>query len=157
MQNLIRTLKKTTRLYKQPSRIGDVLEYQNEMYLIIGIQNVQIIYSKLEITYVCQNLHEKIFSQPSLTKSEHETQLTHFYQVIKTGKEHVLKEIMLGKLFFGEDRNPYQTVEFTDVEIEYTDIKVSFLAKPIRPVARKEAKAKLVGEKKKRLNLAVVD
>ena len=157
MQNLIRTFKERTRLYKQPLRIGDIFERQNQMYLIIGIQNVEIIYSNLEVTYVCQNLNEEFVYQPQITKTEYETQLAQFYQVIKTGKEHVLKEIMLGKLFLGKDGNRYQTVEFTDVEIEYTDIKVSFLAKPIRPISRKEAKAKLINEKKKRLSLTLID
>ncbi|MGG3919637.1 hypothetical protein ABEV38_13625 [Parageobacillus thermoglucosidasius] len=51
MRNLIKTIKMTTMLYRQPRRIGDVIEYQGEIWLIIGIQWVAITYSQLEIEY----------------------------------------------------------------------------------------------------------
>lgn len=153
LKNLICSTKQTTRLYKQPSRIGDVIEVKSSLYLIIGIQDVQIAFSKLDIVYVCQKLDEEFLYQPSVDRGE---QLTEFVQTIRTGKEDLLKRITLGRIFFDSEDRPYQTVEYLDVEIEYTDINISFLARPIRPVARKEAKARLLNERKRKLNLTLV-
>ena len=153
LKNLISSIRQTTRLYKQPSRIGDVLEVKNSLYLIIGIQDVQIAYSKLEIIYVCQKLDVEYLYQPSVDYGEN---LTEFVETIRAGKEGLLKSITLGHIFFDSEDRPYQSVEFTDVQIEYTDIKVSFLARPIRPVARKEAKSRLLNERKRKLNLTLV-
>lgn len=155
MKKLIKTIKVTTMLYRQPRRIGDVIEYQGKMRLIIGIQWVAITYSQLEIEYVCQNL-EQDFAYPYPSANPHKSDdLREFFITIKTGKEYVLEHIRLGKMFWYHDI-PFQTIEYTDVEIQFTDIIVSFLARPIRPVARKEAKAKLIHEKKKKLQLSLI-
>lgn len=154
MDNLIKSIKQTTKLYRQPSRIGDVIEYNNEQWLIIGIQDVQMVYSRLEILYVCQNLNEDFLYQPSSpSKGDN---LIEFEITIKTGKEHVLERITLGRMFRDINNKPYQSIEYTDVSIKFTDVVVSFLARPIRPIARKEAKAKLLNERKKKLNLSLV-
>jgi hypothetical protein len=154
MNNLIKSIKRTTRLYRQPSRIGEVFENNGINWLIIGIQSVEITYSQLEISYICQNLDMDFVYQPSTTfKNDN---LVEFYLTIKTGKEHVLKTITLGHMFRDKGGNPYQSIEYTGVEIKYTDVVVSFLARPIRPIARKEAKVKLLNERKKQLNLSIV-
>jgi hypothetical protein len=59
-------------------------------------------------------------------------------------------------MFFDADGNPYQSIEYTDVEIKHTDVVVSFLARPIRPIPRKEAKAKLRNERMKKLKLEIL-
>ncbi|WP_044893270.1 hypothetical protein [Bacillus alveayuensis] len=153
MRNLIKTIKVSTMLYRQPHRIGDVIEYQGKMWLIIGIQWVSITYSQLEIEYVCQNL-EQDFAYPPTTPHKGDD-LREFFITIKTGKEYVLEHVRLGRIFWYNDM-PFQTIEYTDIEIQFTDIIVSFLARPIRPVARKEAKAKLIHEKKKKLKLSLI-
>lgn len=149
MKDLIASIKRTTPLYRPPARIGDVLDGK---WLVIGIQDIDITYSRLEITYVCQNLEQDFVYQPAASKGD---ELREFELRIKTGKEHILKRIALGKLVWYQKKMPFQTVEFTDVYIQYTDIVVSFLARPIRPVSRKEAKAKLLDERRKKLNLTV--
>ncbi|WP_121616628.1 hypothetical protein [Virgibacillus halodenitrificans] len=153
MNNLIKSIRKTTKLYCQPSRIGDVIEYNGEHWLVIGIQDVQIKYSRLEIVYVCQNLELDFTYQPS---SPSKDKLVHFELSIKTGKEHILKDITLGRLVRDKNNRPYQTIEYTDIEIKHTDIVVSFLARPINPVSRKEAKERLLNERKKKLDLTLL-
>jgi hypothetical protein len=153
MRDLIQTIKVTTMLYRQPYRIGDVFEYQGKMWLVIGIQWVSIVYGKLQIDYVCQNLEQE-YVYPAATPRKGDD-LREFFITIKTGKEHVLEDVRLGRLFWYNDM-PFQTVEYTDVEIQFTDIIVSFLARPIRPISRKEAKAKLIHEKRKKLNLTLL-
>jgi hypothetical protein len=149
MKDLIVSIRRTTQLYRPPARIGDVLDGK---WLIIGIQDIDITYSRLEITYVCQNLEQDFVYQTATSKGD---ELREFELRIKTGKEHILKRIALGKLVWYKNTMPFQTVEYTDVNIKFTDIVVSFLARPIRPVARKEAKAKLLSEKRKKLNLTI--
>ncbi|WP_374723682.1 hypothetical protein [Calidifontibacillus erzurumensis] len=150
MRDLIKTIKVSTMLYRQPYRIGDVIEDQGKMWLIIGIQWVAIVYGELQITYICQDLELDYIYPPANTK--YRDDLREFSLTIPTGKEHVLENIRLGRLFWYNDM-PFQTVEYTDVEIQFTDIVVSFLARPIRPISRKEAKAKLIHEKKKKITI----
>jgi hypothetical protein len=153
MRDLIKTIKVSTMLYRQPHRIGDVIEYQGKMWIVIGIQWVSIVFGQLQIDYVCQNLEQDfVYQSASSNKGD---DLREFSITIQTGKEHVLEDVRLGRLFWYHDM-PFQSVEYTDVEIQFTDIIVSFLARPIRPISRKEAKAKLIHEKKKRLNLTLI-
>lgn len=153
MRDLIRTIKVSTRLYRQPFRIGDVIEDRGKMWIVIGIQWVDIIYSELEITYIVQDLQQDYIYPPAHDK--YHDGLKEFYITIPTGKEHVLESVRLGRLFWYNDM-PFQSVEYTDVEVRFTDIVVSFLARPIRPISRKEAKTKLIHEKKKKLKLTIL-
>lgn len=154
LKDLIRSISRTTKLYRQPLRIGDVFEHNKINWLIIGIQSVDIIYAQLKISYICQNLDMDYVYQPS--KPTQNDKLVEFYLTVKTGKEHVLETITLGRMFRDINNHPYQSIEYTDVEIKHTDIVVSFLAKPIRPLGRKEAKAKLKNERMKKLKLEVL-
>lgn len=154
LKELIRSIVVTTKLYRQPHRVGDVLESNDTSWLVIGIQNVEIIYSRLKITYICQNLNMDYVYQPSTpTKND---KLVEFYITIRTGKEHILETVSLGRMFKDKNNNPYQSIEYTDVEIKHTDVVVSVLARPIRPIPRKEAKAKLRNEKIKKLKLEIL-
>ncbi|GAB6423093.1 hypothetical protein bcgnr5372_27480 [Bacillus luti] len=152
MKDIIKTVVQTSKLYRQPTRIGEVIEKENIHWLVIGIQDVKIEFDRLEIRYVCQNLDKDLVYQPPLPKGD---ELREFETRIKTGKEHVLERIGLGRLFWYNNM-PFQSVEYTDVEVQFTDVVVSFLGRPIRPVARKEAKARLLSEKKKKLNLTLL-
>lgn len=49
----------------------------------------------------------------------------------------------------------FKVVEYTEVSLKSTDVYVSAIAKPVFPVNRKEAKARLVHEKRKKLKLEV--
>lgn len=154
MNELITTVRSTTRLYKQPKRIGDVIDVKDKDYLIIGIQDIRVLYGKtLEIFYMCQSLDVEHVFQPEMVVSHNN--FVELELVIPTGKEkEYLKRIELGRMVLSEGR-PYQTIEYTDVELKFTDVVISFLARPIKPVSQKEEKAKLLNEKKKRLSLSV--
>lgn len=154
LSELFKTFEKTTRLYKQPLRIGDIFESENTSWIVIGIQNVSIIYSQLKIRYICQNLKMDYVYQASSPSKNND--FVEFYLTIKTGKEHYLEVITLGRMFWDKNKYPYQAIEYTDVEIKYTDVVISFLARPIRPIPRKEAKAKLRNEKMKKLKLEIL-
>lgn len=154
MKHIIKSIKKTYNLYKSPLQRGDLLEFKQTNWIIIGIEEVSITYSQLEIVYTCQNTSEKILYQPD-TFNPAEYKTVDIVARIRTGKEHILKKIQLGKLVWIEGK-PYQSVGYTDVSIEYTDIVVSFLGRPIRPIPFKEVKAKLLEERKKALNLQLI-
>lgn len=154
MKRIIKSIKKTYNLYKQPLQIGDLMEFKKENWIIIGIEEVSITYSQLEIIYTCQNTAEKILYQPD-TFNLGEYKTVDIVARIRTGKEHILKKIQLGKLVWIEDK-PYQSVGYTDVSIEFTDVVVSFLGRPVRPIPVKEVKAKLLEERKKALNLQLI-
>lgn len=154
MKHIIKSIKKTFNLYKQPLRIGDLMEFEQKNWIVIGIETVAIIYSQLEIVYTCQNTAEKMLYQ-SETFNPAEYKTVDIVARIRTGKEHILKKIQLGKLVWIEGK-PYQSVGYTDVSIEYTDIVVSFLGRPIRPISAKEVKAKLLHERKKAINLQLI-
>ncbi len=154
MMELIKSITKTTKLYRQPMRIGEVFEHDGINWLIIGIQNIDITYFQLRISYICQNLNLDFVYQP--TSHSRNDNLVEFELRIRTGKEHILESITLGRMFRDKNHNPYQAIEYTDIEIKHTDIVVSFLARPIRPVARKKAKAKLRNEKMKKLKLEIL-
>lgn len=50
----------------------------------------------------------------------------------------------------------YKVIEYTEIEFVGTDMKLSFLARPIYPIDRKQAKSKLLNERRKKLNLELV-
>lgn len=156
MKDLIASIKKTTKLYKQPSRLGDIIKCNDKKWLVIGMQDVRFhVYgSALTITYVCQNLEQEFLYQPAAPKQK--DNLVECIIKVTTGKSREFNDdFSLGKLFW-IDGLAYQSVEYTDVEIKFTDVVVSFLARPIRPISQKEAKAKLLNEKKKELNLSLL-
>ena len=154
--DLITTVRSRIRLYKQPHRIGDVIDVDNMNFLIIGIQDIRLVLgSQLEIYYVCQSLEMDHAYQPMQTVPH--DNFIELELMIPTGKERdYLKRIELGRLIWSEEGWPYQTIEYTDVELKFTDLVISFLARPIKPVSQKEARARLRNEKKKRLNLSVL-
>lgn len=153
MSDLITSVISRVKLYKQPRRIGDITEIGNVLYLIIGIQKIDITYVKLEIHFTCQNLDE---DYTYLDSNIYTADLKEFIFEVKTGKDPFPRIIQLGQLVQGPDGKDYQVMEYTDVEIEYTNVQISFLAKEIIPIPRKEAKAKRLNEKKRKLKLEII-
>lgn len=148
---MITIIKSRHKLFKQPHQISDVLEVDKELYLIIGIQKFKIYGEALTIYYICQKLGN--FDYVSSNQLD-DVDYQEFYVKLKHD-DLKLNEYQLGKISYHK-KNPYIITEITGVEVEYTDIKVSFRMKRIYPISRKEAKAKYLNERKKRLELEVL-
>lgn len=155
-KELFKSVTANIRLYKQPKRIGETITVEKKTFLIIAIQNIKIRTQSIYITYVCQDLETNFV--PQLQRNDPSDTNREFYMIFPTGKiADALKKVELGKLFFDKEYGlPYQTTEYTDIEFMHTDVKVSFLARPIRPISQKEAKAKWREEKKRSMKLEVL-
>lgn len=149
MDSLIMVLQQTTRLYKSPNRKGDILEYKGSSYLIIGIESIEIYYSKLKVSYICQNISADIAYKYT---PEPQLNLREFYQKIYEKDDYDLLKLRLGKHFYYEGKS-YQVREYTDIEFEHTDLVISFYAAKIHPIPHKEAKSLYRTERKKKLSL----
>lgn len=158
MNKLIVSIKCTFKLYKQPDRVGDVLESGENYYLIIGIENLKITHNSIVVEYICQNLMAETVYSIGKSNPDNLTELVH---IVPTSKEMFPANpkkydyTKLGELVICNNEY-YQAMEYTDIEIDYTDIKVSYLAKKIKPLSYKEAKAKRLHEKKKKLKIKLI-
>lgn len=149
--HLFQSIRRRTKLYKKPDRVGDTFSLNQKTWLIIGIQDISIEYSTLDILYVCQQINEDaILPKPVVNTGE---PLVPFFVKIATGKEHILERIRLGRLFYDKQNRAYQSVEFGDIEISYTDIIITVYARPVRAVTREEAKRKYKNQRKQELQI----
>jgi len=152
VRHLIRTVKMEYRLFRQPHRLGDILELQDRMFLIIGIQRFELRGYCLQIWYTCQDLQN--ISYISKRKAYNPPfQLEATMRVRYDDRR--LEKAKLGTIhqINGEY---YQIMEYTDITIEGVDFVISFFVKPVYPIDRKEAKAKYLYERKKKLKLEVL-
>ncbi|MDM8365668.1 hypothetical protein [Bacillus thuringiensis] len=143
---LITSIKQTTKLFRAPQRIGEIMEYKERMYLIIGIENFKIIGHQLSIWYTVQDLENHNFISKQTTFMEHG--LEECYVQYKYDDN--FENIQLGRTFTCEGER-YKILEYTDIVLKGTDIEVSFMASKVLPVDRKEVKMRYVAEKKKKL------
>ena len=157
MKDIIKSCEVQYQLYKEPAHIGEIIQIgkKQEDALIIGIELVRIVYTKLVIRYICQIIKTDHVYQPK-SDAHLQEKLTAFTFTIQTGKERLLEKITLGRMFWDENDYPYQAVSYKDVTIKGCDVVVSFYARPIKPMKREEAKALLVSSKKRKLNLEVI-
>ncbi|MEK4566978.1 hypothetical protein MKX54_20075 [Alkalihalobacillus sp. FSL R5-0424] len=151
MNPIFRSIRRRTKLYKKPDTIGDTFNLHNETWLVIGIQGISIEYSTLDILYVCQRISEDAIIPPPLVGVGEP--LVPFTLRIETGKEHILENVRLGRLFYDQQKRPYQSVEYGNVDIVYTDVMITVYARPIRAVSRHEARSKYRNQQKKTLKL----
>ncbi|WP_238810560.1 hypothetical protein [Bacillus velezensis] len=152
MKHIIKSLEKAYRLYKQPHKIGDLIEFQQKQWIIIGIEAVSIDLNKLRVIYTVQNAEEVYAYQPPISDSGKTVEII---ARVRTGKEAILEKIQVGRLVW-IDNKPYQSVGFIDIDIEFTDVVITFLGRPVRPIPIKEVRAKVLNERKKKLNLQVL-
>lgn len=148
MGRLITSIKQTTKLFRAPQRIGEIMEYKERMYLIIGIENFKIIGHQLSIWYTVQDLENHDFISRQTTFPEHG--LEECYVQYKYDDN--FENIQLGRTFTCEGER-YKILEYTDIVLNGTDIEVSFLVSQISPINCKEAKMRYLNEKKKRLGI----
>src|SRR5690625_2967601 len=133
---VIIALEKTFNLFKQPDRIGDIIDYQDKSYLIIGIERVRFVAKKLKVLYTCQTLNITHTLQPEVQPFDNYTEFyakvdtnKHFGDqdwIFRSNRENLLR---IGQVF--EYKNHYyRWVTYTDLEFEFTTLKVSGLAQP---------------------------
>lgn len=152
MGNLIITIRSTTKLFKQPKQIGDMLECDGKDYLILGIEKFKVYGSHLKIWYTCQDLSQSDYV--SLKKAYKEPHLIEIESTVKHDDERITK-LELGKTWT-IGGNVYKVTEYTEIKLKGTDIYIAMAARPLYPIDRKEAKAKLFSERRKKLNLEIL-
>ncbi|PGK52381.1 hypothetical protein CN918_31855 [Priestia megaterium] len=152
MNNLFKSIRQTTRLYKQPARIGDVIEHRQKRWVVISIQEIKILHGQLSVLYICQNLEEENMMVPTRPSTPKPFQLK---AMIQTGIEKNVSQLPLGRMVWHENR-PYQCTEYLDITIDFTDIIITFAAKPLYPISTELAKEKLKDHHKKKIKLSIV-
>ncbi|HDX9577660.1 TPA: hypothetical protein ROX88_001157 [Bacillus pseudomycoides] len=152
MSRLITSIKSTITLFRAPKRIGEIIEYQQRLYLIIGIEHFKVYGQQLSLWYTVQNLENHDFISKQPTYPEHG--LEEMYIQYKYDDKR-LDHLQLGRtLPYNEEQ--YKIVEYTDILLNGTDIEVSFLVKKVIPINRKEAKIRYFTEKKKKLAIDIL-
>ncbi|MED1107702.1 hypothetical protein [Bacillus paramycoides] len=152
MSRLITCIKSTIQLFRAPKRIGETIEYQEYLYLIIGIEHFKIYGQQMSIWYTVQNLeqHDFISTQPKYLERE----LDEMYVQYKYDDER-FHNLQIGRTLPYKNEQ-YRIVEYTDIVLKGTDIEVSFIVSKILPVNRKEAKTRYFNEKKNKLKIDVL-
>lgn len=152
MEHIIDSVLKTYNLYKQPHNIGDLLEVQGKQWIIIAIESIAIRFDKIHVIYTIQNAEDSYVIPPRL-ENKGETEEAEIR--IQTGKEPVIEKIQPGRLVYiaGE---PYQSIGFTDIKIDFTDIIIGFECRLLHPIPMKEVRAIVREEKRKKLKLEIL-
>ncbi|MET1247637.1 hypothetical protein ABWW58_02475 [Sporolactobacillus sp. STCC-11] len=122
--------------------------------MIIGINQYELYGQHLTIWYTCQNLNKTNYadSEKIWTPVEH-WQEAHVR--CKYDDKRLKNSTALGYVF-ELDSLWYKVIEYSDIEIDGTDIDISFYIKPLFPISRKEARAKLFDERRKKLQIELV-
>lgn len=153
MKGLIRTFRSRYKLFKQPKKIGDTIESDGELWLIIGIEKFELIGKILTIWFTCQDLSQSDYhfvkQMGALDASEVELERQAKFD------DDDWKYVRPGLTTTAKDGNVYKIIEYTEVSLKSTDLYVSMIAKRVYPIDRKEAKAKFLQERKKKLKLEV--
>lgn len=153
MEDVIITIRSQFKLFKQPRHIGDAFEFDGKYFLIIGIEHFTVVSDRITIWYTCQNLAETDY----ISKKK----------PLKDPADYMLAEVSfkyndekLGNRFLSTthdiDGLRYKIMEYRDIKVVGTDIHIVFSIKPIYPIDRKEARAKSLNEKKKKLQLEIL-
>ena len=152
MSRLITSIKSTIQLFRAPKRIGETIEYQECLYLIIGIEHFKIYGQEMSIWYTVQNLekHDFISTQPKYLERE----LEEMYVQYKYDDER-FDNLQIGRTIPYKNEQ-YKIVEYTDIVLKGTDIEESFIVRKILPIDRKEAKTRYFNEKKNKLKIDVI-
>lgn len=152
MSRLITSIKSTIQLFRSPKRIGEIIEHQKCLYLIIGIEHFKIYGQQMSIWYTVQNLEKHDFISKQTKYPEHE--LEEMYVQYKYDDKR-LDDLQLGRTIPYKNEQ-YRISEYTDIVLKGTDIEVSFMVSKVLPIDRKEAKIRYFIEKKKKLEIDVI-
>lgn len=110
--------------------------------------------NNLTIWYTCQDLNKTNYSdgEKVFTPIEHWREA---HVRCKFDDERLKRSTTLGHVFKLEG-SWYKAIEYSDIEVDGTDIDISFYIKPIFPISRKEARTKLFHERRKKLQIELV-
>ncbi|WP_289141515.1 hypothetical protein [uncultured Brevibacillus sp.] len=151
-ERVITTIQSEFRLFRQPHKIGDVIEIDEKSYLILGIQRYTLYGQLLTIWYTAQNLMITDFM--SMNKAYKQPHTVELVVKLKFDDDR-LKNCHLGSVHHLKGQ-AYKLQEYSGIYVKGTDIEICFIARPIHPIDRKEAKAKLFSERRKKLQLEIL-
>ncbi len=152
MEELMCTIRSVFKFFKQPHRIGDTLDVEGVLYLVIGIERFKVYSTKLVVWYTVQDLSRSDYISRKSVSGQNTGEIE---LVIKMKHDDERwKNVHLGKTSTVEGSR-YRLTEYTSICLKSTDIEVCVIGKIIHPVNRKEARAKFTQERMKRLNLEV--
>lgn len=154
MKKLITSVISRFKLFKQPYRIGDVIDVNGESMLILGIEHFEVYSSTIIVHYTCQRLEESDYiSKAKAYKEPFSVELE--VKIPHSKWRDVLPRIQLGTTHYTRGQM-YKITEYTAIQLKSTDLHIDMLARPVHPVDRKEAKAKLFSERRKKLKIEVL-
>ncbi|WP_248499782.1 hypothetical protein [Staphylococcus aureus] len=136
------------------------------MFYVIGIEDIQFGTSqkKVLVQYTVQELGADYIEPPSKPSLDPHYEFSHMVKVDDLKKnlapwegslERPLKQCRPGQTFNFEGQR-FKIIEYTDLEVKGMDFEISFSARVINPVSRKEAKARLLQERKKRTGISLL-
>lgn len=159
MNQLFTSISVQYKLFRQPNKFGDVLEAENELYVIVGIENFVLFTDTIKVNYTCQQL--KQYNYPSASAavltSAHTDGVT-LEQAFRYD-DHSIHSFTLGStqiVMEGDTQQFYKLVEFTEITLDGTNIQISVLGKLLVPAAPEILKKLYTTERKKRMQLRIV-
>lgn len=163
---MISTIKHTYNFFKQPHRIGDVIDYEGKMFYVIGIENIRFGLSakKIQVQYTVQEMHTDYVDRSIHYLSSDEFEFVQVVSVDDLKKRldpwegettRPLSKCRPGQSFTFEGER-YKIIEYTDIEVDSMDFKITLAARLVNPVSRKELKARLLKERKIRAGLSLL-
>ncbi|MFS0815476.1 hypothetical protein ABC382_00710 [Lysinibacillus sp. 1P01SD] len=154
------TIVSTRRYFKKIEQIGETLEVDGEIYLILGFERFFASSQSIKIHYTVQKLSDTNFPiHHALGNPWRDNEVEVEWKASVKRYRELNNEAILGITFNldvdGIERR-YKIMEYTEIRIDGTDIRISALCRPVYPIHPKEAKAKLMHEKRKRLNIEIL-
>lgn len=152
MEGIIRTIIMKYKLFKNPRRIGEVFEFDEKLYLIIGIEHFTLFGDILKVWYTCQDIGRTDYVSKNEPLGEPAG-----YALAEVGFK--FNDDRLRHRFLGSTHNVkgqrYKLMEYREIKVVSTNIHLTFSVKPIYPISRKEAKLRSMTERKKKLQLEI--
>lgn len=145
------------KLFKQPSNIGDVLEIEGELYVIVGIENFELVADTLAINYTCQLL--KQYKYQTALVPERPSDYLEFTQEFHFSRLKAIQEFKLGSIqtvIIEGETQFYKLVEYTQITLAGLHLRISVSAKRMVPAAPDSLKKLYKAENIKRMQLTVL-
>ena len=154
MKGVITSLSRTTKLFKSPKRIGEIIEHQDNLYLIIGIEDFKVhpYTQELTVWYTAQNLTNHDFISKQSTSPE--SRLEEMYFQSKYDSER-FERFKLGRTIPYKGKR-YKIMEYTDITLDGTDIRITVLVRKVTPIDRKKAKSRFLSERRKQIEIDIL-